>query len=120
TWNEVDRATAHAGGSGGPSFPSVRTAARHSPGRGKVDWGQTSDWSRKKRLFPPKQLDREQRISEFGAYRPVYRSSWVVEFRRIAGAAHLQRRTNSVQCKVHRGAATGSRASLPANHPTGF
>jgi len=64
--------------------------------------------------------DREQRISEFSAYQPVYRSSWVVEFRRIADAAHLRRRKNSLQCKVHGGQTTGGSTGLPADHPTGF
>src|SRR6266566_4932241 len=119
-WNEVDRPTASAGSSGRSSFQPLGAAARHSPGRGTIDSRQRSDRSSESSLLPTNQLDCDKWISEFSAYQLVYRSSWVVEFRRITGTAYLRRGKNSFRCEAFRSAATGNTADLPADNPAGL
>src|SRR6185312_7946430 len=91
TWNEVDGAIACAGNSGRSTLQPLGAAARHSPGRSTVDRGQRANWSSEGSVLPANQPDRERRISEFSAYKPVHGSSRVVEFWRLSGAAHFHR-----------------------------
>ncbi len=50
--NEVDRATACAGRSGGTSFQPAGATTRHSRGRSTVDGGQRSNWRRESGVLP--------------------------------------------------------------------
>src|SRR5205814_7290635 len=72
------------------------------------------------RLATPRNAMNPKGVPKFSAYEPVYWSSRVVEFRRVAGTAHLHRGKNLFKCKVHGGAATGSSADLSTDHSAGF
>ncbi len=98
--NEVDRATACAGRSGGTSFQPAGATTRHSRGRSTVDLGQRSNWSGESRVLPANYFDRCRRISELSPYQFVHRSGGAVEFWWIAGTAPLHRGKDSFRRQV--------------------